>query len=230
MHKTTHAFTPLALLACACSLPVGAGMTTAPRVAVATVEGVPEQAILTPLPLRVSLPDRYQPSRVLAFYRTWGSPSWEHVELARAGQAWTGQVSCREVSTVTGPTRFAFLALDVNGSDIAKGDPAFWPSLETTVRYLPEGPQTLDGLVAELPCHDPADCPPDLVGCPAYSFRRPACSFDAECGRGGTCAWDGYCGAISDFGGDTTGFEATDDQLLAQAVRKATPPRVSNSR
>jgi hypothetical protein len=225
MRQTLLASMGLVLLVCACSLPVGAGATSAPRVAEASVEVVPEQAVLTALPLRVKLPDRVHPGRVLAFYRTWGSPSWESLELTRAGQAWTGSVSCREVSTVTGPTRFAFLALDAKGSDVSAGDPSFWPNVETHVRYLPEGPQTLDGLVAELPCHDPADCPPDVIGCPAYSFKRSSCSTDRECGPGGHCAWDGYCGEISDFTGDTTGFDPTDEQLLAAAVRKVTTPR-----
>jgi hypothetical protein len=123
---------------------------------------------------------------------------------------------------VTGPTRFAFLALDASGGDVAKGDPAFWPSVETVVRQLPEGPETLEGLVAELPCHDPADCPPDVSGCPAYAFKRSSCSIDRDCGPGGHCAWDGYCGEIRDFTGDTVAQGPSDEELLADAVRRAT--------
>jgi hypothetical protein len=157
------------------------------------VEYVAEQHVLSPLPVRVRLPDRYRPVRVVAFYKMWGAEGWDRLELSREGEVWTGAVSCREVSTITGPTRFAFAALDARGLDVVKSDAQAWPEVETMVRYMPDGPEALPGESSEPPCPDPADCPPDFPGCPAGPIRRPACASDRECGQGAVCASDGYC-------------------------------------
>jgi hypothetical protein len=178
--------------AAGCTLPV-APPVVAPAMPGPTVEYVAAQHILSPLPLRVHLPERYQPVRVIAFYKTWGSEGWDRLELSRSGAAWTGAVSCREVSTITGPTRFAFAALDAKGIDVVKSDAQTWPEVETMVRYMPDGPEALPGARSEPPCPDPADCPPDFPGCPATPILRPACASDRDCGQRGVCAWDGYC-------------------------------------
>jgi len=139
------------------------------------VEYVSTQEILTPLPLHVWLPARYGAERVLVFFKTWGSQHWGSLELSRAGQTWAGEISCREVSTVTGDTRYYFLAVDAdNRAVIGSGWPE-WPHVATVVHKLPDGPRSLPGMAPPLRCHDPADCPPDFQGCPAYAVRRPSC-------------------------------------------------------
>jgi hypothetical protein len=189
---------------------------TSPEPSQPVVEYVTTQEILTPLPLRVRLPARYGAERVLVFFQTWGSRSWDTLELGRAGQAWTGEVSCREVSTVTGDTRYYFLAVDAaNQAVIGSGWPE-WPHVATVVSKLAEGPQALTGMAPPNRCHDPADCPPDFLGCPAYAVRRPACREDADCSGGRRCDWDGYCSDAAQMA------EAdTDDAQLAAAVRAA---------
>jgi hypothetical protein len=89
----------------------------------------------------------------------------------------------------------------------------------TIVGALPDGPQSLAGEAPLLRCHDPADCPPDFPGCPAYALVRPPCESDGDCG-GGSCAWDGFC---DDYGaGDVTAAEDPDeDDQLEMAVQKA---------
>jgi hypothetical protein len=183
------------------------------------VEHVNRQEILTPLPLRVRLPARYGAERVLVFFHTWGSRDWAMLELARAGQSWSGAVSCREVSTVTGDTRYFFVALDPEGRTVVGSGSPDWPHVATIVGSLPDGPQTLPGQWAPVRCHDPADCPPDFPGCPAYALLRPRCLSDDDCAGGRRCAWDGYCGAASEADVDPGG---TDEERLARAVRAAT--------
>jgi hypothetical protein len=180
------------------------------------VEYVTTQEILTPLPLRVWLPARYGAERVLVFFQTWGSRRWDTLELARAGQTWAGEVACREVSTVTGDTRYYFLAVDAaNQIVIGSGWPE-WAHVATVVSKLPGGPQALPGMAPPNRCHDPADCPPDFLGCPAYAMRRPACHEDADCREGSRCDWDGYCSDASpEVPADT------DDARLAAAIRSA---------
>ena len=77
------------------------------------------------------------------------------------------------------------------------------------VRAMPDGPQGLPDHAPPVTCFDPADCPADLPGCPAYAALRPACSGDRECATG-RCAWDGYCEGASE-----------DADELDVAVRKA---------
>lgn len=212
--------TPLVLafafLATSCVRPPVVPLDPGPPVPI--VEYVRQQEILTPLPLRVQLPARYGAERVLVFVHLWGLRDWSMVELDRAGQTWAGEVSCRAVSTVTGDTRYFFLALDPRGQVVAGSGSPDWPHVATIVGKLPEGPQALPGTPVPVRCHDPADCPPDFPGCPAYQVVRPACSSDSECPSGARCAWDHYCDASPapvDPGAD-------EEERLAAAVRAAT--------
>jgi hypothetical protein len=208
------ALTALALASCARPpAPVDPG-PPAP-----VVEYLTRQEILTPLPLRVRLPARYGAERVLVFFHTWGSRDWSMLELARDGQTWSGAVSCREVSTVTGDTRYFFLALDAAGEPVVGSGSPEWPHVATIVGSLPDGPRTLRGQGRPVRCHDVADCPPDFPGCPAYAFLRPKCSSSHDCRSGERCAWDGYCSVASEVDervGDS------DEERLAAAVRRAT--------
>jgi len=183
------------------------------------VEYVTRQEILTDLPLRVRLPARYGADRVLVFAHLWGTRGWSTFELGRDGQTWEGAISCRAVSTVTGDTQYYFLALDAEGKPVVGSGSPDWPHVATIVRTLLGRPQGLPGRPPPATCHDPADCPSDFAGCPAYTAVRPSCSRDADCGGlgSGRCAWDGYCEAPDPNAGD-----ATESELLAAAVRKAT--------
>ncbi len=182
------------------------------------VEVVTHQEILTPLPMRVSLPARYGAERVVALYHTWGSHDWGMTELERSGQTWAGEVSCREVSTVTGDTRYFFLALDAEGKVVADSG-SDWPFVATVVRKLRGGPQGLAGSAPPARCHDPADCPPDFPGCPHYAWLRPACVADEECATG-RCEWDGYCAALSEFAENDVDAAAQFDAALKRASRQ----------
>jgi hypothetical protein len=205
---------PIALLAGACTQVAPAPRDQGPRHPV--IEHVSRQEILTPLPLRVRLPSSYPVEHVLALVLTWGSRAWQMVELDRDGHAWTGEVSCRQVSTVTGDTRYFFLALDEHGEIVADSGSPEWPHVATIVDVLPGGPRGLRGEPAPYRCHDPADCPPDFPGCPAYTFLRPRCASHDDC-DGGFCEWDGYCTVPADYGDDNAWDE---DEMLARAVRK----------
>jgi hypothetical protein len=185
------------------------------------VDYLTEQEILTPLPLRVSLPARYNAEHVIVLFKTWGSYGWSQLELARSGQTWSGEVSCRHVSTVTGDTRYFFLALDEDGDVVGGSGSPEWPHVATIVGKLPNGPRALREGSLPLRCHDPADCPPDFPGCPGYAFSRKECRSDRDCAEGERCAWDGYCGQASGPIMPTVQGGSEDEQLMA-AVRAVT--------
>jgi len=205
----------------ACAPERGAAAPNDPGPTDPTVEYVARQQILTELPMRVRLPARYGAERVFAFIHLWGTAGWSTVELRRDGQAWEGALSCRAVSTVTGDTRYFFLAVDGQGESVVSSGSPEWPHIATIVRSLPEGPQSLPDRPPPATCHDPADCPPDFAGCPAYTAVRPVCRTDDDCeasdgerSHAGRCAWDGYCERGSEPAGGSS------DDLLAAAVRK----------
>jgi hypothetical protein len=210
----------LAFFVFACSPPPLTVAAIEPEPPAPIVEYVTQQEILTPLPLRVRLPARYGAERVLVAFRTWGSRDWDVTELSRLGQTWTGAVSCREVSTVTGDTRYFFVAVNGEGDEVVGSGWPEWPHVATIVRSLPDGPQGLAGDGPAFRCHDPADCPPDFPGCPAYAVRRPACRGDEDCARGGRCAWDGYCDNPAQIVAELS--QGTDEERLEAAVRRAT--------
>jgi hypothetical protein len=208
-----------ALLACACDRPPATPVDPGPAQPV--VEYVARQQILTALPMRVRLPARYGAERILVFVHLWGEPDWTTFELGRDGQTWEGAVSCRAVSTVTGDTKYFFLALDAKGEPVVGSGSPEWPHVATIVRELPDGPQSLTDQAPPTQCHDPSDCPSDFAGCPAYAAVRRTCHDDSDCaGRApGRCAWDGYCEAPA----ATSVGEASEAELLARALRKAMP-------
>ena len=181
------------------------------------VEYVQRQEILTPLPLRVRLPRSTGTEHVVVLVRTWGSRGWKGIELARNGQTWTGEVSCREVSTVTGDTKYFFVALDEEGELVGGSGSSDWPHVATIVGKLTDGAQALPGGTIPRRCHDVADCPPDFPGCPAYQMKRKACRSDEDCGEK-KCAWDGYCGPAS-LEITQSGDEDSEEEQLETAVR-----------
>lgn len=199
-----------------------ASVATEPGPAVPVVEVVRQQEILTPLPLRVSLPRATGAEHVIVLFRPWGTRGWKQVELRRRGQMWSGDVSCREVSTVTGDTRYFFLALDAEGDIVGGSGSPNWPHVATIVGSLPDGPQGLQGASVPLRCHDVADCPPDFPGCPPYKMTRPACTTDRDCGEQ-RCGWDGYCGSpFAEVANGTPAVERTEDEELESAIRSVT--------
>lgn len=94
-------------------------------------------------------------------------------------------------------SRGEHLALDADGNAVGGSGSPDWPHVATIVGKLPEGAQALAGGEIPMRCHDPADCPPDFPGCPAYAVRRQACRTDRDCTSDRGCGWDGYCEAPS---------------------------------
>ena len=225
-------------LVASCALTAcGPSVLVEPGPATPEVQYLTRQEVLTPLPLRVRLPAAEGAEHVVVLFRTWGSRGWRNIELARVGQTWSGEGSCREVSTVTGDTKYFFLVLNGEGELVGGSGSPDWPHVATIVGSLPDGPQSLPGAPsATLRCHDPADCPPDFPGCPAYAVQRHSCRRDKDCGEGGRCAWDNYCGSPSgEVNASTREPEEDDLEVAVRAVsnrfrKTASPKKPSGNR
>jgi hypothetical protein len=200
-------------LSCATAAPPEYGPATP------TVEFVTRQEVLTPLPLRVRMPAASGTEHVVVLVRTWGSRGWHPMELTRSGQTWAGEVSCREVSTVTGDTKYFFVALDGDGNPVGGSGSPDWPHVATIVGKLPDGAQALPGGVIPMRCHDPADCPPDFPGCPAYAMRRRSCRSDNDCSASQRCNWDAYCESAPRESSAGVMSEEQEEEELEAAVR-----------
>lgn len=220
-----------ALAACALSACAPTTGTFEPGPAAPTVEYVTHQEILTPLPVRVRMPATSNAEHVVVLFRTWGSRGWHPMELTRSGQTWAGEVSCREVSTVTGDTRYFFVALDAEGNPVGGSGSPDWPHVATIVGKLADGAQSLSGGSIPMRCHDPADCPPDFPGCPAYAMKRHACHAEHDCGEGVRCGWDGYCEAPArgDISISTDQGDAEDLEAAVRSVRQRYRKTASSS-
>jgi hypothetical protein len=149
-----------------------------------------EQGILTPVPIRVSLPSDLDAHRVLVHYRVRGSPTWTTLELRRQGRGATfaGAIPCLEVSTITGDLAYYIRVHDADGAVIAVVGTRANPFV-VTVLHETERPDLRSG----ARCPDPADCPRGLPGCPSEEVERVPCRADSDCEGGAVCSWEGFC-------------------------------------
>ena len=61
-----------------------------------------EQAILTPVPIYVELPDGVTAVKVIARYKAFGTTDWKTIELRKMGNGYGGEVPCLEIGSTTG--------------------------------------------------------------------------------------------------------------------------------
>ena len=189
--------TSLAMCVAGCSATGNAPKVPGPAPSQPQVETVAYQEILTPVPVRVGLPESIAGiEHLVMLYRTFGTREWTSIELARNGYFWHGAVDCLEVSTITGDLQFFLVGQNANGQVVAANGSPAWPFVVPIVYRAPAGPTALTGEQPPTRCADPADCPPGFPGCKHYEPRRPPCRGDADCAEGDYCAWDGYCDAV----------------------------------
>lgn len=151
-----------------------------------------EQGILRPVPITVDLPDELagRARRVLVHYRLWGEPDWTTIALRHGpGARFEGAVPCIEISTVTGDLRYYIRVYDADDRVIASAGSLAKPylvAIKHDSTLAPGAPRTAK-------CPDPADCPRGLPGCPSERVIDVPCRADADCQKGMTCGFRGYC-------------------------------------
>jgi hypothetical protein len=150
-----------------------------------------EQAVLTPVPLYLELPEGVKAAKVIARYRPFGAPEWKTLELRKTGDGYGGEIPCLDIGSTSGDLAYYLQATDAGGDIVATSGTRTSPHKVAIKTEIASEPPHLPGRSAPAACRDAADCPPGLPGCPARRIAGKAqganCDQDAECGPGLAC-------------------------------------------
>jgi hypothetical protein len=158
---------------------------------------VPEQAVLTPVPIYVELPPGVQATKVIARYRPFGSPEWKTLELRKLGNGFGGEIPCLDIGSETGDLSYYVQAFGTAGDVVSSTGSRAAPNKVAIRNQLAGDPPRLPNRPPPAQCMDIANCPPGLPGCPSGKKSQgkgwgASCDHDSECGaglacRGGSC-------------------------------------------
>jgi hypothetical protein len=150
---------------------------------------IPEQGILTPIPIALDLPDGLGAGRVLVHYKLFGADDWVTLELRRESETrFAGAIPCLEVSTVTGDVLYYVRVHAPDGEVVAYSGTRHDPFRVRIVRPAASAQDSAGGR-----CPDPADCPLGLPGCPSAPVERIPCESNDDCEGESRCGWEGFC-------------------------------------
>lgn len=167
-------------------------------------EPAAEQAVNTPVPVYVKIPDELGATKVVVRYKPFGGDKWKSINLERSGAGFGGYIPCADVTT-TGDVRYHVIATDESGSPVATAGSAKQP-FKVQIKQKVEDVASLPGEDPPKKCIAKEDCPPGLPGCePAGGGRGDkgwgaSCERDIECTSGHVCL-NGTCEEGSE-GGD----------------------------
>jgi hypothetical protein len=162
---------------------------------------IPEQAILTPVPVYAELPDGMTPAKVQLRYKVFGATDWKTLDLKKLKQGYGAEIPCLEVGSTTGDLKYFIQAIDSNGDVLATSGTRNAPHKVPIKSELSGDPPHLPGKAPPAQCANPTDCPPGLPGCTSSKGAKKhgdkgagaTCEEDAEC-ESGTCR-TGACAA-----------------------------------
>jgi hypothetical protein len=161
---------------------------------------IPEQAILTPVPVYAELPEGMSPAKVQLRYKVFGSTDWKTLDLKKLKQGYGAEIPCLEVGSTTGDLKYFIQAIDTNGDVLATSGTRNAPHKVPIKSELSGDPPHLPGKAPPAQCANPTDCPPGLPGCTSKGPKKhgekgpgATCEEDAEC-ESGTCR-TGACAA-----------------------------------
>jgi hypothetical protein len=150
------------------------------------------QAVLTPLPIYVELPEGIQATKVYVRYQPFGAKEWKTAYMSKVGGGYGVELPCADVGDSPGVLKYFIQAVDAAGDLVAS-------SGRLSDTYRVKIVQRLDGEAPRLPGHQPpaacaaaTDCPPEFPGCHETKQTSAACVSDDECAQGQSCV-DGAC-------------------------------------
>ncbi|WP_437283346.1 hypothetical protein WME90_23045 [Sorangium sp. So ce375] len=164
---------------------------------------VAEQAVNTPVPVYVEIPEEIDASKATLRYKPFGSPKWKSLEMSRIERGFGAEIPCEDVTT-TGDIRYFVILRDEAGDPVGTAGSMQAPHRVPIKNEIDEEP-SLPGQEPPKRCAAKEDCPPGLPGCPEAGGARgdktwgAACEATVECQSGLTCL-NGTCEQGSDEG------------------------------
>jgi hypothetical protein len=153
----------------------------------------PEQAVLTPVPLYVALPESVTALKVFARYKATGTDKWKTAPFHRIGAGWGGEIPCLDVGDSPTDLKYFVQATDAEGDLVATAGRLTAPYVVRIVAQLQGEAPHVPGAKPPLQCTRKSDCPPGFPGCDNGPSEKLCASSD-DCGAGDTCQ-DGLCEA-----------------------------------
>jgi hypothetical protein len=130
-----------------------------------THEPPAEQAIRTPVPVYVELPEGMTATKLTVRYKPFGSSAWKSVDMSRVKEGWGAEIPCLDVGSTTGNLAYFVQAVDAQGEVVAFSGTRNAPHQVPIKNELEGEPPHLPGKPPPAQCADSADCPPEFPGC-----------------------------------------------------------------
>lgn len=124
-----------------------------------------EQAVLTPVPVYVELPEGVIASKVTVRYKAFGAAEWKSVEMQQRKNGYGTEIPCLDVGSTTGDLEYFIVASDASGDVVAFGGTRNQPYKVAIKHELAGEPPHLPGKPPPAQCQDTSDCPPGFPGC-----------------------------------------------------------------
>ncbi|HEX7667997.1 MAG TPA: hypothetical protein VF395_00330, partial [Polyangiaceae bacterium] len=131
-----------------------------------------EQAVLTPVPIYVELPEGVTAAKVTVRYKPFGATAWKSVEMSRRKDGYGVEVPCLDVGSTTGDLEYYIVASDAGGDVAAFSGTRNAPHKVPIKNELSGDPPHLPGKPPSAQCQDVSDCPPEFPGC-ASGEKKP---------------------------------------------------------
>jgi hypothetical protein len=128
-------------------------------------EAPAEQAVLTPVPIYVELPEGVTAAKVTVRYKPFGATAWKSIEMSRRKDGYGVEVPCLDVGSTTGDLEYYIVASDAGGDVAAFSGTRNSPHKVPIKNELSGDPPHLPGKPPPAQCQDVSDCPPGFPGC-----------------------------------------------------------------
>ncbi|WP_437617721.1 tetratricopeptide repeat protein [Sorangium sp. So ce1151] len=165
---------------------------------------VAEQAVNTPVPVYIEIPEEIDASKATLRYKPFGSRKWKSLEMTRMGDGFGAEIPCEDVTT-TGDIRYFVIVRDEAGDPVGTAGSMQAPHRVPIKNEIEQEP-SLPGQEPPKRCAAKEDCPPGLPGCPDADGKRgdkawgSTCEETVECQSGLVCL-NGTCEQGTDEGG-----------------------------
>jgi hypothetical protein len=162
---------------------------------------ITSQALLTPIPIYVELPEGVTATKVFVRYKAPGVTEWKTVRMTKRGNGYGTEIPCLDVGDSLGELKYFVQATDASGDIVASSGRMAEPYTVKIVQHVEGEAPHLPDRPPPTACSAVADCPPAFPGChnttPKSSESAEACVSDDECPAGVKCM-NGTCGGVSD--------------------------------